>query len=283
MDDSNGTTVYQETGYHFSTLTSYNAGYNGVKGSYTTSGGVLTVSKAASGANFPLSFSIDAGITYNSSTHKYTAKALCDDTQMDSVESGTEAYTAGVTAGEGKFTLASVTLQGTAYGTITPIGTEHKFTYTHLYKAGTAATYYYAGNSATYYQGNGSTLTGRGTKVSVTPIGTQHKLKYTKLYTDGTNVQWAYVSDSSGSTTWYSAGSATEYYQGNGSTITGRGDSVTVTVQGSSVSVTPQGATQWAYVADSSGTTSYYAKGTNITNLRNPGTTNSTTYYTKTS
>lgn len=71
------------------------AGYNSAKGTYTTTGGVLRVSKTNAGSSFPLSFAIDAGISYDSTTHKYTATALCDETQMDSVESGTEAYVAG--------------------------------------------------------------------------------------------------------------------------------------------------------------------------------------------
>ena len=285
VDDTDGTTVFSDD-IHFDTSASYSAGYSAVKGSYTKSGGVLSVSKAASGASFPLSFSIDAGITYDSATHKYTAKALCDDDLMDSTESGTEAYTAGVTDGEGKFTLTSVTLQGSAYGDITPIGTAHKFTYTHLYKAGTAATYYNAGSSITYYRGNGSSVTGRGDSVSVTPIGTAHKLKYTKLYKTQSataEAQWAYVADSNGTTTWYSAGTATTYYKGNGSSVTGRGGTVTLTEQGSAVSVTKQGDTQWAYVADSSGATTYYDAGTKVTGLRRAGTVNSTDYYLKTS
>ena len=43
--------------------------------------------------------SISADIAYNSSTHKYTATAKAGNTAMDNEESGTEAYSAGVTAG----------------------------------------------------------------------------------------------------------------------------------------------------------------------------------------
>lgn len=79
----------------YSVSSVYDAGFADVKGTYTTTNGVLQVSKSTTGSTFPLSFSIDADITYNSSTHKYTAKALCDETVMDSVVSGTEAYVDG--------------------------------------------------------------------------------------------------------------------------------------------------------------------------------------------
>ena len=237
------------------------AGYNSATGSYTKSGGVLKVSKTTGGTAFPISFSIDAQITYNSTTHKYTAKALCDDDLMDSTDSGTQAYDDGVTAGEGHFSLASITLQGSAYGSITPIGTEYKYTYTHLYKAG---------SSYSWYKGNGSSVTGRGTKTSVQAIGNAVKfVRHTSGTPSGT---WYTIDNSSGSLVYYLAKSAADYYQGNGSSVTGRGDSV---------SGTDQGDTQWAYVSDSNGSVSRYGAGTAITNLRNPGTTYSNTYYTK--
>lgn len=237
------------------------AGYNSATGSYTKSGGVLKISKTTGGTAFPISFSIDAAITYNSTTHKYTAKALCDDDLMDSTDSGTQAYDAGVTAGEGHFSLASITLQGSAYGSITPIGTEYKYTYTHLYKAG---------SSYSWYKGNGSSVTGRGTKTSVQAIGNAVKfVRHTSGTPSGT---WYTIDNSSGSLVYYLAKSAADYYQGNGSSVTGRGDSV---------SGTNQGDTQWAYVSDSNGSVSRYGAGTAITNLRNPGTTYANTYYTK--
>lgn len=175
-------------------------------------------------------------------------------------------HDAAVAEGEGHFTKATVKLQGTAHAAITPIGTPHKFSYTHLY---------YGGSSVKYYQGNGSTVIGRGSSVSVTPIGTAHHLRYTKLYKTQSataEVQWAYVSDSSGPTTWYGAGTAQKYYLGDGSTVIGRGDTVTVTQQGNS---------QWAYVSDSDGSTTYYSAGTQITGLYDEGASDSSTYYTK--
>ena len=239
------------------------AGYNSATGSYTKSGGVLKVSKTTGGTAFPISFSIDAAITYNSTTHKYTAKALCDDDQMDTAESGTQAYDAGVADGEGKFTLASVTLQGSAYGSITPIGTEYKYTYTQLYESG---------DSYSYYKGNGSSVTGRGTKQSISVCGNAVRFKrHTSSETpSGT---WYSIVSSGYDLTYYLSKSE-DWYPGNGSSVTGRGDQVTGTNRGSS---------KWAYVSNSSGAVVRYAAGTAITNLRNPGTTNSNTYYRKTS
>ena len=216
--------------------------------------------------------------TYSETDKEYTVYATASGTKVTNTDgkydaqlavSGSLAYNhghrIGVADGESHFTQASITLQGSAHAAITPIGTAHNFKYTHLYKAG---------SSVTYYQGNGASVTGRGTQVTVTPIGTSHRLRYTKLYKTNAvdaDVQWAYVSDSSGSTVWYSAGTQATYYQGNGSSVTGRGDTVTITQQGS---------TQWAYVADSSGSTTYYDAGTQITGLYDAGTA-STSYYTK--
>ena len=236
------------------------AGYNSATGSYTKSGGVLKITKDTGGTAFPISFSIDAAITYNSTTHKYTAKALCDDDLMDSTESGTQAYDAGVTAGEGHFSLASVTLQGSAYGSITPIGTQYNYTYTQLYESG---------DSYSYYKGNGSSVTGRGSSQSVSVCGNAVRfVRHTSGTPSGT---WYTIDNSSGSLVYYLSKSET-WYPGNGSSVTGRGDQVTGTNRGSS---------KWAYVSNASGAVVRYAAGTAITNLRNPGTTYSNTYYTK--
>ena len=237
------------------------AGYNSATGSYTKSGGVLKISKTTGGTAFPISFSIDAAITYDSTTHKYTAKALCDDDLMDSTESGTQAYDAGVTAGEGHFSLASVTLQGSAYGSITPIGTEYKYTYTQLYESG---------DPYSYYKGNGSSVTGRGTKQSVSVCG--NAVRFKRHSSSETPSGTWYTIVSSGYDLTYYLSKSEDWYPGNGSSVTGRGDTVTGTNRGSS---------KWAYVSNSSGAVVRYAAGTPITNLRNPGTTYSNTYYTK--
>ena len=237
------------------------AGYNSATGSYTKSGGVLKVSKTTGGTAFPISFSIDAAITYDSSTHKYTAKALCDDDLMDSTVSGTQAYDAGVTAGEGHFSLASITLQGSAYGSITPIGTTYHYTYTQLYKSG---------SDYTYYKGNGSSVTGRGSSQSVSVCGNAVRFKRHSS-SETPSGTWYTIVSSGYDLTYYLSKSET-WYPGNGSSVTGRGDTVSGTNRGDS---------QWAYVSNSDGAVVRYAAGTAITNLRNPGTTYSNTYYTK--
>lgn len=109
MDNSTGRPIAQLT------HNQNNLGYAAAKGSYTTTGGVLRVLKNRNGSDFPLSFAINAGITYDSTTHTYTAKALVDETEMDTEPSGTEAYTQGYTqgqtdlinAGESTYTAAS--------------------------------------------------------------------------------------------------------------------------------------------------------------------------------
>ena len=191
-------------------------------------------------------------------------------------------YTAGVSDGEGKFSLASVTLQGSQHANITPIGPTYHYTYSLLYKAGSANTYYKAGSSHTYYQGNGGYVVGRGTSTSVTPIGNAVKFKrHTKDETPtGT---WYTISTGSAAydLTYYTAGTAASYYNGNGSSGYLRGDSVSVTTQGDSVSVTEQGDSQWAYVANSEGSIVRYGAGTVISGLYNAGSTVTDTYYTK--
>lgn len=161
-------------------------------------------------------------------------------------------------AAMGQFELADITLQGAAYGSITPISGTYKYDQVVLYQAGTAATYYYgdgasvvgrgdavtitpigsahkysyatvydAGSAVTYYQGNGSGVYGRGTSVSITPIGTAHKFSYATVY---------------------DAGTAVTYYQGNGGTKYARGDTVSA-----------------REVLSSGGTTYYSASSTKIT------------------
>ena len=104
---SNGSEQYVVARTYTAPADRYSTGYNAATASYTKANGTLTVSKTTGGTAFPISFAIDASIIYNSTTHKYTAKALCDDDQMDSAESGTEAYNAGWAAAYGKVTIPS--------------------------------------------------------------------------------------------------------------------------------------------------------------------------------
>ena len=74
------------------------AGYNSAKLSGSWNGTQWLVTKGTSGAN-QVGITLSATIAYSTTTHKYTAKANADGTMIDSVDSGTQAYDAGVTAG----------------------------------------------------------------------------------------------------------------------------------------------------------------------------------------
>ena len=82
-------------------------GYNSARGSLSWEGGVLSVAKtnSSSGSAFPISVTISAGasIAYDPDTHKYTATgsaiAMRATRATATAESGTEAYSAGVTSG----------------------------------------------------------------------------------------------------------------------------------------------------------------------------------------
>ena len=86
----------------------YSAGYNSAKmsGSWNSNNDTLTITKNTNGStSLSYALSAKAGITYNSSTHKYraSAQAKVDGTvrgAADGVDSGTEAYDAGLSAGK---------------------------------------------------------------------------------------------------------------------------------------------------------------------------------------
>lgn len=82
----------------------YNAGYDSahLSGSWGTgsNANLFTVAKVQSGSSNSLSCRVTAGISYNSSTHKYTATAYGNSASKQTKESGTEAYDAGYSAGD---------------------------------------------------------------------------------------------------------------------------------------------------------------------------------------
>ena len=186
----------------------------------------------------------------------------------DTVLVNTElSYNKGVEEGEGKFSLASVTLQGQSqavYALADSGGTVY-------YAAGSAVTLYNSGSSYTYYQGNGATVTGRGDAITRYTAGSsatyylrnrgsvitlkRYSSSATTLYvapTGGAQAaaggakKWWYE-DSDGTNYFTSGGSAEvtlqgnaeTVYAGNGATVTGRGDTVSGTNRGSSQTVTP--------------------------------------------
>lgn len=73
----------------------YDGGYNSAKvAAVSWNGNVATFAKSTSGSNSQ-TLTVEAGITYSSSTHKYTARVLASGGTRHSVESGTEAYNHG--------------------------------------------------------------------------------------------------------------------------------------------------------------------------------------------
>ena len=77
----------------------YEAGYNSARLSRSWIGKNCVVGIIPSGDDRTLSFSIDADISYDKDTHKYTAKANADGDERNTKESGTEAWDAGRLSG----------------------------------------------------------------------------------------------------------------------------------------------------------------------------------------
>lgn len=119
-----GTTYTESTGWNVTVDASarYTAGYNSahLSGSWGTgtNSNLFTVTKVQSGSSNSLAVRVKASISYNSSTHKYTAAALANDAQKATAESGTEAYDAGWSAGRtngiNSVTVSSVGQNGSA-------------------------------------------------------------------------------------------------------------------------------------------------------------------------
>ena len=188
----------------------------------TSDGKPYSIERAVSTNKKSFVVSADASISYNSTTHKYTAtaKAKADSTEMDSdtAASGTEAYEAGVITGQG-----------------------------YVYTGVTAREVVSSGGTA-YYEASNTTVVGRGDKITgrevVSTGGTVYypttaavklsrynsssiKLYYKDSEGDyniaGTYVWWY---ENSSGTQYYTRGTgvrmggATDYYKGNGGTKT---------------------------------------------------------------
>lgn len=203
-----------------------------------TNNNEYTVSKVTTGSQDSITLTVTAGATiaYSSTTHKYTAtgSAKVNGTERNSATSvsGTEAYDAGVTAGEGKFSLASITLQGSAISGVVY----------HTVSSG-GVTYYTAGADVTYYKGDGGTVTVQGNPAGtcypvVTSGGTVYYTAGSSYTVQGTPAGTCYPVVTSGGTVYYTAG--TKY-----------------TVQGSSAGT--------CYPVVASGGTVYYTAGSSYT------------------
>jgi hypothetical protein len=172
-------------------------------------------------------------------------------------------YSDGISAGEGQFTLASVTLQGTAH-TVTPVGTEHKLKYQQLYESGGTVTA--VGNAAgVYVAGTGSYYL-RGSSLSRKFYGTLYSLGQGNTPVSEGKGSWFLISNTD----------VSDVYRGNGTRL--KYDNSTYHTSGSTYDVC--GTSHYAYVPDSAGTTTYYTAGTAL-NLYDAGQAVTDTYYTK--
>ena len=121
-----------------------------------------------------------------------------------------------------------MTLQGSQTASLTLQGSSQTV-FEEVSSGGTV--YYTAGTAVTRYKGNGSSVTGRGSSVSVKPCGNAVKFK---RHTSGTpSGTWYTIDSSNYDLTYYVGGSDTTYYKGDGSSVTGRGDSESITPIGS--------------------------------------------------
>ena len=100
----------------------YNAGYDSahLSGSWGSgsNANLFTVTKVQSGSSNSLTVRVTAGISYNSSTHKYTATAYGNQTSKATATGGTEAYDAGVSSGYSSASPASVRIGSRVTGTV---------------------------------------------------------------------------------------------------------------------------------------------------------------------
>lgn len=206
-------------------------------------------------------------VTWDTDNKGFTVTLDVDDTDgttafSDSVHFSTlTSYNAGVTEGEGAFTPATVTLQGSGrYVTAINANTGIKVTNTLKYNAGSGYTLYEGGDWYDYYDvGSSDTLYKSG-----------GDLKLVGYLSKG-----ATVSDAG---TYYRAvsyGTGDNHLRGSSVTPTRRtgyrrGSQVTGTNQGSAVAV---------YVSDTNGTQYYQAGDTSY--VYSAGSTVSDTYYTK--
>ena len=137
-------------------------------------------------------------------------------------------YEAGTTTKYARGDSVTVTLQGSQTASLTLQGSSQTV-FEEVSSGGTV--YYTAGTAVTRYKGNGSSVTGRGSSVSVKPCGNAVKFK---RHTSGTpSGTWYTIDSSNYDLTYYVGGSDTTYYKGDGSSVTGRGDSESITPIGS--------------------------------------------------
>lgn len=175
-------------------------------------------------------------------------------------------YTAGLNAGEGKFEQATVTPQGAAHASITPIKNVKKYAVETLYPIKTAK--YYDGNGQRYSVQKAYSVYG---EIRISSYGSE-TLYYKKgnyYYTAGTH-DWYY--SNSGGTYYYQVNGFDAIVPDNNGWIYTRGGEVTVNEADLANGHT-------AYYESSSGAKELGEKDTPVTGLYDAGTPDSTTYF----
>lgn len=254
-------------------------GAMGLSGSWA--GNVLTVKAVESSTKSQVyTIGVTHSLVYNSSTHDFTitSNATANGATVKTLTEngyGSIAYTSGVTDGEANFEQVTVTPQGDAYGSITPINSSSAM---HL------------GAATTIRPCSGSGITPTLAKVKVaTSNGTYYLRKTSAIKLKHWGSQTFYAAPTTGATSynhdWYYIDTGgTNYYQSDGTaTKYSVADASFYDVGSSNAGKTLyEGGTSNTYrqVLDSGGTT-FYTAGTAVNNLRKPGTADSTTYYKK--
>jgi hypothetical protein len=134
------------------------AGYNSAKMSGSWNGATYTVTKNTTGSA-SLTVTVGASISYNSSTHKYTANANAGGSSRASATSGTEAYDAGVAAGKSS-AESGLYIMGSNGGS----GTKDQRTSVSISPNGSVELWPAFWNGSAYVWGTSCTVSGSGTR-----------------------------------------------------------------------------------------------------------------------
>ena len=240
-----------------------------VNGAVAAGGTRTTIIMRADGSNgnngTTASLLMQAG-TYGSSSNR------CINLNLGGVTIGRydtqSIYDAGVIAGEGEFSLASVTLQGNSVS-VTPIKATSAIRIDD-----TAITLYEAGSGTKYDRGTGLTaypaVSSGGTIYYEANAATTYYQAGTDIKTDKGDSVTALEVVSSGGTVYYTAGSAVSRYKGDGGSFTVQGSAFaklkrwgngTLFQLNASGQYVGQGSHTWYYVDNTYGT-QYYEAGT---------------------
>ena len=205
----------------------YNAGYDSahLSGGWGTgsNSNLFTVTKVQSGSSNSLTCRVTAGISYNSSTHKYTATAYGNSASKATTESGTEAYDAGYGSahlsgawGSGSdanlFTVSKVQSGSSNSLTVRVTSGISYNTSTHKY---TATAYGNQASKATSVSGTEAYDAGKASvtiPTNTAPAGTAESATITATATNGATKTCTVTADSSG---WSDGGTYVQVKMGS--------------------------------------------------------------------